>query len=170
MCVLAASIAVSLASGLAMRSAAIENANNTYNSAVKSNESAEQSFANQQEATAAQLKETRASSAQEKLAKTIQGLQARGRIRASERAGLTVGLLTADAERQAANARESINQSLESATNQYRRNVLGLEADRDSRRNSLQSQINQAYNQIPSLGSIILNTATQGLNTYAALQ
>ena len=169
MCVLAASIAVSLASGLAMRSAAIENANNTYNSAVKSNESAEQSFANQQEATAAQLKETRASSAQEKLAKTIQGLQARGRIRASERAGLTVGLLTADAERQAANARESINQSLESATNQYRRNVLGLEADRDSRRNSLQSQINQAYNQIPSLGSIILNTATQGLNTYAAI-
>ena len=169
MCVLAASIAVSLASGLAMRSAAIENANNTYNSAVKSNESAEQSFANQQEATAAQLKETRASAAQEKLAKTIQGLQARGRIRASERAGLTVGLLTADAERQAANARESINQSLESATNQYRRNVLGLEADRDNRRNSLQSQINQAYNQIPSLGSIILNTATQGLNTYAAM-
>jgi len=170
MCVLAASIAVSLASGLAMRSAAIENANDTYDSAVKSNQSAEQSFANQQEATAAQLKETRASAAQEKLAKTIQGLQARGRIRASERAGLTVGLLTADAERQAANARESINQSLESATNQYRRNVLGLEADRDNRRNSLQSQINQAYNQIPSLGSIILNTATQGLNTYAALQ
>jgi len=169
MCVLAASIAVSLASGLAMRSAAIENANNTYNSAVKSNESAEQSFANQQEATAAQLKETRASAAQEKLAKTIQGLQARGRIRASEQAGLTVGLLSADAERQAANAREAINQSLESATNQYRRNILGLEADRDNRRNQLQSQINNAYNQIPSLASVILNTATQGINTYAAI-
>lgn len=169
MCVLAASIAVSLASGLAMRSAAIENANNTYNSAVKSNESAEQSFANQQEATAAQLKETRASAAQEKLAKTIQGLQARGRIRASEQAGLTVGLLSADAERQAANAREAISQSLESATNQYRRNILGLEADRDNRRNQLQSQVNNAYNQIPSLASVILNTATQGLNTYAAI-
>jgi len=169
MCVLAASIAVSLASGLAMRSAAIENANNTYDSAVKSNESAEQSFANQQEATAAQLKETRASAAQEKLAKTIQGLQARGRIRASEQAGLTVGLLSADAERQAANAREAISQSLESATNQYRRNILGLEADRDNRRNQLQSQVNNAYNQIPSLASVILNTATQGLNTYAAI-
>lgn len=170
MCVLAASIAVSLASGLAMRSAAIENANNTYNSAVKSNESGEQSFANQQEATATQLKETRASAAQEKLAKTIQGLQARGRIRASEQAGLTVGLLSADAERQAANAREAISQSLESATNQYRRNILGLESQRDNRRNQLQSQVNNAYNQIPSLASVILNTATQGLNTYAAIK
>ena len=169
MCVLAASIAVNLASGLAMRSAAQQAAEQTYQSALRSNQSAEQSFANQQEATAAQLKETRASAAQENLAKTIQGLQARGRIRASERAGLTIGLLTADAERQAANARESINQSLESATRQYRRNILGLEADRDNRRNSLQSQINQAYNQIPSLGSILLNTAAQGLNTYAAL-
>ena len=170
MCVLAASIAVNLASGLAMRSAAQQAAEQTYQSAVRSNQSAEQSFALQQEATAAQLRETRASSAQEKLAKTIQGLQARGRIRASERAGLTVSLLTADAERQAANARESINQSLESATRQYTRNIRGLESQRDTRRNQLQSQINQAYNQIPSLGSIILNTAAQGLNTYAALQ
>ena len=170
MCVLAASIAVNLASGLAMRSAAQQAAEQTYQSALRSNQSAEHSFALQQEATAAQLRETRASSAQEKLAKTIQGLQARGRIRASERAGLTVRLLTADAERQAANARESINQSLESATRQYTRNIRGLESQRDTRRNQLQSQINQAYNQIPSLGSIILNTAAQGLNTYAALQ
>ena len=170
MCVLAASIAVNLASGLAMRSAAQQAAEQTYQSALRSNQSAEQSFALQQEATAAQLRETRASSAQEKLAKTIQGLQARGRIRASERAGLTVRLLAADAERQAANARESINQSLESATRQYTRNIRGLESQRDTRRNQLQSQINQAYNQIPSLGSIILNTAAQGLNTYAALQ
>ena len=169
MCVLAASIAVSLASGLAMRSAAQQAAEQTYQSALKSNQSAEQSFANQQEATATQLKETRASAAQEKLAKTIQGLQARGRIRASEQAGLTVGLLSADAERQAANAREAISQSLESATNQYRRNILGLESQRDNRRNQLQSQVNNAYNQIPSLASVILNTATQGLNTYAAL-
>ena len=170
MCVLAASIAVNLASGLAMRSAAQQAAEQTYQSAVRSNQSAEQSFALQQEATAAQLRETRASSAQEKLAKTIEGLQARGRIRASEQAGLTVQLLLQDAENQAANARESINQSLESATRQYTRNIRGLESQRDTRRNQLQSQINQAYNQIPSLGSIILNTAAQGLNTYAALQ
>ena len=140
-----------------------------YQSALVTNRSAEQAFANQQEATAAQLKETRASSAQEKLAKTIQGLQARGSIRASEQAGLTVNLLLADAERQTANAREAINQSIESASRQYTRNIRGLESQRDDRRNQLQSNINQAYNQIPSLASVILNTATQGLSSYAQL-
>ena len=78
-------------------------------------------------------------------------------------------MLLADTERQAANARESINQTLESVSRQYKRNVEGLEAQRDSRRNQLQSNINQAYNQIPTLGSIILNTAAQGLNSYATL-
>ena len=164
-----ASLGLNLASGLAGRSAAQAAANQTYQSALIANSSAEQAFTAQQEATAAQLKETRASSAQEKLAKTIQALQAKGAIRASERAGLTVNLLLADAERQSANARESINQALESATRQYSRNIQGLEAQRDNRRNQLQSNINQAYNQIPSLGSIILNTAAQGLSSYASL-
>tara|TARA_Y100000401_G_scaffold3877_1_gene2691 strand:+ start:40 stop:591 length:552 start_codon:yes stop_codon:yes gene_type:complete len=164
-----ASLGLNLASGLAGRSAAQAAANQQYQSALIANRSAEQAFTAQQEATAAQLKETRASSAQEKLAKTIQALQAKGAIRASERAGLTVNLLLADAERQSANARESINQALESATRQYSRNIQGLEAQRDNRRNQLQSNINQAYNQIPSLGSIILNTAAQGLSSYASL-
>ena len=74
-----------------------------------------------------------------------------------------------DAERQSANARESINQALESATKQYRRNVDGLVAQRDNRRNQLQSNINQAYNQIPSLGSVLLNVATSGLNSYTSI-
>ena len=74
-----------------------------------------------------------------------------------------------DAERQSANARESINQALESATKQYRRNVDGLVAQRDNRRNELQSNINQAYNQIPSLGSVLLNVATSGLNSYTSI-
>jgi len=164
-----ASLGLNLASGLAQRSAAQSAAEQQYQSALITNRSAEQAFANQQEATAAQLKETRASSAQEKLAKTIQGLQARGSIRASEQAGLTVNLLLADAERQTANARESINQTLESVSRQYTRNIRGLESQRDDRRNQLQSNINQAYNQIPSLGSVILNTAAQGLSSYAQL-
>ena len=165
----AASLGLNLVSGLVQRNAAIQAANRTYDSAVIANRSAEQSFAAQQEATAAQLKETRASSAQEKLAKTIQGLQARGAIRATERAGLTVNLLLADQERQAANARESINQAVESASRQYTRNVDGLVAQRDNRRNQLTSNINQAYNQIPSLGSVLLNTAVSGLNSYVGL-
>ena len=166
----AASLGLNLASGLAQRSAAQAAADQTYQSALIANRSAEQSFTAQQEAIAAQLKETRASKAQEKLAKTIQALQAKGAIRASERAGLSVNLLLADTERQAANARESINQTLESVSRQYKRNVEGLEAQRDSRRNQLQSNINQAYNQIPTLGSIILNTAAQGLSSFTTLK
>jgi len=164
-----ASLGLNLASGLAQRSAAQSAANQTYQSALIAQRSAEESFARQQEALGAELKETRASSAQEKLAATIRGLQAQGTTRASERAGLTVGLLLQDQERQSANLRESINQALNSATRQYSRNVQGLEAQRDDRQNRLQSNINQAYNQIPSLGSVLLNTAVSGLSSYAGL-
>ena len=163
------SLGLNLASGLAQRSAAQSAANQTYQSALIAQRSAEESFARQQEALGAELKETRASAAQKKLAATIRGLQAQGTTRASERAGLTVGLLLQDQERQSANLRESINQALNSATRQYSRNVQGLEAQRDNRQNQLQSNINQAYNQIPSLGSTLLNVATQGLTSYQGL-
>ena len=72
-------------------------------------------------------------------------------------------------ERQTANEREAINQTLESVGRQYVRNREGLIAQRDNRRNQLQSNINQAYNQIPSLGSVLLNVASQGLSTYGQL-
>ncbi len=166
----AASLGLNLATGLAGRAAAQAAADQTYQSALIANRSAEQAFTAQQEATAAQLKETRASQAQEKLAKTIQGLQAKGAIRASEQAGLTVNMLLADTERQTANMRESINQAMESQSRQYTRVVRGLEAQRDNRRNQLQSNRNQAYNQIPTLGSIILNTAAQGLSSFTTLK
>ena len=165
----AASLGLNLASGLAQRSAKQAAANQTYQSALIANRSAEQAFAAQQEALAAQLKESRASKAQEKQAATIRGLQARGAVKASGRAGLTVDLLLQDQERQTANFRESINQALESASRQYTRNVRGLEAQRDNRRNQLTSNINQAYNQIPTLGSVLLNTAVSGLNSYVGL-
>ena len=165
----AASLGLNLVSGLAQRSAAQAAANQTYRASVIANRSAEQAFAAQQEALAAQLRESRASKAQEKQAATIRGLQARGAVKASGRAGLTVDLLLQDQERQTANFRESINQALESASRQYTRNVQGLTAQRDDRRNQLQSNINQAYNEIPTLGSVLLNTAVSGLSSYASL-
>ena len=165
----AASLGLNLVSGLAQRSAAQAAANQTYRASVIANRSAEQAFAAQQEALAAQLKESRASKAQEKQAETIRGLQARGAIKASGRAGLTVDLLLQDQERQTANFRESINQALESASRQYTRNTEGLKAQRDDRRNQLTSNINQAYNQIPTLGSVLLNTAVSGLSSYVGL-
>ena len=164
------SLALSAASGLAQRNAAKSRASQQLQSALINNESAERSLTLQQEALADSLKETRASKAQESLAKTIQALQAKGRIRASEQAGLTVQLLLRDEGRQAANQREAINQELESFSRQYSRRVDGLLAERDNRRNQLQSNVNEAYNAIPSLSSVILNTATQGLNTYALLK
>ena len=164
-----ASLGLNLATGLAGRSAAKAAAEQTYQSSLIANRSAEQAYAAQQEALAAQLKESRASKAQEKQAATIRGLQAKGAIKASGRAGLTVDLLLQDQERQTANFRESINQALESASRQYGRNVQGLTAQRDDRRNQLQSNINQAYNKVPSLGSTLLNVATQGLSTYGQL-
>ena len=79
-------------------------------------------------------------------------------------------MLLRDQERQTANFRESINQAMESQSRQYTRVVQGLTANRDNTRNQLQSNINQAYNQIPTLGSILLNTAVSGLNSYTQLK
>ena len=163
------SLGLNLFTGLAQRSAKQAAARRAYQAALIGNRSAEQAFARNQEALGAQLKETEASKAQEKLARTIQALQARGSLRATERAGLTVNLLLADQEKQAANFRKSINQTLESVRRQYTRNTEGLVAQRDNRRNQLESNINQAYNQIPSLGSVLLNTAVSGLTSYVGL-
>tara|TARA_R100001440_G_scaffold14983_1_gene25508 strand:+ start:304 stop:843 length:540 start_codon:yes stop_codon:yes gene_type:complete len=165
----AASLGLNLLGGLSQRRAAQERARQTYLAALRANQSAEESFGRQQSALGARLREEQATAAQSRLAKTIQGLQARGALKATGRAGLTASLLLADQERQAANARESINQTLESFTRQYRRNTQRLVADRDNRRNQLQSQVNQAYNQIPSLSSIILGTATEGLSSFISL-
>ena len=163
------STGLNLFSGLAMRGAAKENARQTYKMGLRANQSAEDSFGNQQSALGFRQRENQAIAAQQKLAKTIQGLQARGTARTSGITGITARLILGDLERQTANARESINQTLESTTRQYRRNVQGLVAERDNRRNQIQSQINQAYNQIPSLSSVILGAASQGLSTFGSV-
>ena len=168
-----ASLGINLASNLVGRSAAQQQAAQVAQQSQIAARSAEQSFANQQGALAEQLKETEASKNQERLAATIRGLQARGRIQASERAGLTASntynLLVRDAERQAANERNSIGQTLDSFRRQYSRNIQGLETQRNNRLNELQGNINQAYNQVPSLGSVLLNTAASGVTNYLGL-
>lgn len=164
-----ASLGLNLAQGVIQQQAATQAANAVYQSSLIANQSAEDAFKNMQDGLAERLKETKASKSQEKFAANIRALQQKGAIVASERAGLTIDVLLADNERQAANFRESINQTMESATRQYSRDVKGLIATRDNRRNQLTSNINQAYNQIPSLGSTLLNVATQGLSTYGQL-
>ena len=145
-------------------------ANYQYQAAARSAESAERAFAQQQEGLAANLKETRAAKAQQRLAATVQGQQARGAIAATEGlSGRTAQLLSMDAGRQQANLRNSINQTMQSATGQYRRNALGLVAQRDSRRNSAIDMQNQAYNTARQNSSGIFDLLGAGVKSYTGL-
>ena len=151
------------------RAAAQQRANQTYNQALLANQSAEDDKRRQQQALAEQKQAKEKAEAQNIFAKNIETLQASRAIIASEQAGTTLGLLLMDTERQGANYRESVAQSLESFRRQYDRNILATEATFANRRNQLQSNINEAYNAIPSLGQTLLSIGASGFNTYTGL-
>ena len=159
-------LGLTVANAFAGRAAARDRANQTYNQALLANQSAEADKRQKQLALAERKAEEEKFAAQDKFAKTIDALQAKASIVASEQAGTTVGLLLMDQERQAANYREKINQSLESMRRQYTFNIQQTESQFLSRRNDLQSNINEAYNAIPSLGQTLLNIGTQGAGMY----
>ena len=159
-------LGLTVANSFVQRAAARDRANQTYNQALIANQSAEDDKRQQQLALAEKKSEEEKFAAQDKFAKTIDALQAKSSIVASEQAGTTVGLLLMDQERQAANYREKINQSLESMQRQYLFNVQATESQFLSRRNQLQSNINEAYNAIPTLGQTLLNIGTQGVGMY----
>ena len=163
-------LGLTVANAFVQRSAAQSAADQTYNQALIAQQSAEDSKRLQQQALAEQKAAKEAQDAQNIFAKNIEALQANRAIIASEQAGTTIGLLLMDNERQAANYRESVNQSLESFRRQYDRNILATEAEYDNRINQLQSNINQAYNQIPTLGQTLLNIGSGALNQYALLR
>ena len=151
------------------RAAAQQRADQTYNQALLANQSAERDKRLQQQALAEQKQAKEKAEAQNIFAKNIETLQASRAIIASEQAGTTLGLLLMDTERQGANYRESVAQSLESFRRQYDRNILATEATFANRRNQLQSNINEAYNAIPTLGQTLLSIGTSGFNTYTGL-
>ncbi len=148
------------------RAAAQQRADQVYNQALLANQSAEDDKRQQQLALSEKKAEEEKFAAQDKFAKTIDALQTKASIVASEQAGTTVGLLLMDTERQAANYRERINQSLESMQRQYLFNIQATESQFANRQNQLQSNINEAYNAIPSLGQTLLNIGTQGVGMY----
>ena len=159
-------LGLTVANSFVQRAAARDRANQTYNQALIANQSAEDDKRQKQLALSERKAEEEKFAAQDKFAKTIDALQAKSSIVASEQAGTTVGLLLMDQERQAANYREKINQSLESMQRQYTFNIQQTESQFLSRRNQLQSNINEAYNAIPSLGQTLLNIGTQGVGMY----
>ena len=151
------------------RAAARSQAEQAYQSALIENRSAEDAKRLKQQALEERQSEESKSAAQDMFAKNIEALQAKASIVASEQAGTTIGLLLMDTERQAANYRESINQTLESARRQHLRSIQATEAEFENRRNALQSNINQAYNQIPTLGQTLLGIASSGLQSYVGI-
>ena len=163
-------LGLTVANAFVSRAAAKSKADQTYNQALIANRSAERDKRLKQQALAEQKRAKEVQSYQNIFARNIEALQANRAIIASEQAGTTIGLLLMDNERQSANYRESINQSLESFRRQYDRNILVTEAEFESRRNDLQSSINDAYNQIPTLGQTLLNIGSGALNQYALLR
>jgi hypothetical protein len=141
-------------------------ANYQYEAARRAAESANQAFIDQQEGLNARLREEKQAAEQEKFKAAKQTLQAEGAIRATERAGLTVDLLLADAEREAGNWRNSLTQTIQSADQQYRRSLKGLEAQREERTNQAIDIRNQAAANAPSLLGTIANVANTGLSDY----
>ena len=148
-----------------------QQASYAYQAAERTAISADAAMSAQQEALNAQLIERRADAAQKKLAKTREGLQAKGKAAATEgRSGRLMQLIQMDIDRQVAGLRESISQSLESAEAQYGRDVAAIVAQRDSRRNQAMDIANRGYTQamqnyqglLPTIGNI----ASTGLQTY----
>ena len=164
------SLAIQGAQMVAQNRLASRTATAQYAAARRSAESAEQSFAQQQEGLGANLKETRASQAQKRLAASIQGRQAQGKVAAAEGVAGNLGsLLSRDAVLPSANLKNSIDQSVASAEGQFRRNALGLTAQRDSRLNAATDMQNQAYNTAKANSSGIFDFLGAGVNTYTGL-
>ena len=82
---------------------------------------------------------------------------------------MTIDLLLADADRQAANWQDALSQTMQSATQQYGRDVKGLEAQRDGRTNQAIDTRNQAMANQRGLLDVIAQTANTGLTSYANL-
>tara|TARA_B000000609_G_scaffold121927_1_gene95821 strand:- start:11437 stop:12066 length:630 start_codon:yes stop_codon:yes gene_type:complete len=168
---LALSAGTQILGAAAKNRVARQQASYAYQAAERTALSADAAMTAQQEALNAQLQERRADAAQKKLAKTVEGLRARGKVAATEgRSGRLMSLIQMDVDRQVAGMRESLSQSLESAEVQYGRDVAGIVAQRDSRRNQATDTANRGYMEAQKnyqgLLPTIANVASSGLSTY----
>tara|TARA_R100000152_G_scaffold789_2_gene292 strand:+ start:1965 stop:2621 length:657 start_codon:yes stop_codon:yes gene_type:complete len=141
-------------------------ANYQYEAAQRAAESANQAFMDQQEGLNARLREEKQAAEQQKFDTAKKTLQAKGAIKATERAGLTIDLLLADAEREKGNWINALNQTIQSADRQYTRNLKGLEAQRQGRTNQAIDMYNTASANARSLLGTIANVANTGLSNY----
>ena len=166
------SLAIGAVQTIQAQRVANQQASYAYESARRSALSADAAFAAQAEATSARLREERQAAAQKRQEADIKQLEAQGAIAATEGiSGNLAALLDRDAQRQAGRLRDTINQTMESADRQYQRDIDGLEAQRQSRRNEAVDFQNQAYmeaQKAPTLLDTVAEAATLGLNSYIA--
>ena len=167
MCSIPAAISggLNLFQGLAMQGAAKDKANQTFQQEVEGTQSAEDNKRQQQLALSEGKQEKKAAARQDKFAKRIDALVATKALLAKGQAGNTTNLLVMDQIRQGANYNEKIRQSIESMDRQYLFDVKSTEAEYQGIRNRLRSNTINAYNAIPSTGSILLGAASSAFST-----
>ena len=167
MCSIAAAVGGGLAlfQGLAMRGAAKDKANQVAEQERQGVASAEDNKRQKQLALSEGKEEKKVAARQDKFAKRIDTLVATKALLAKGQAGNTTNLLVMDQIRQGANYNEKIRQSIESMDRQYLFDIKSTEAEYQGIRNRLRSNTINAYNQIPSTGSILLGAATSAFNT-----
>ena len=167
---MAAQLAITAVTGVMQYQQQQKVASYQYEASARAAESANQAFVAQQEGLNARLREEKQAAEQQKFDTAKKTLQAKGAIKATERAGLTIDLLLADAEREKGNWTNALNQTIQSADQQYRRNLKGLEAQREGRQNQAIDMYNTASANAPSLLGTIANVANTGLTNYINYQ
>ena len=167
MCSIPAAISggLNLFQGLAMQGAAKDTAKQTYQQEVEGTQSAEDNKRNKQLALSEGKQEKKAAARQDKFAKRIDALVATKALLAKGQVGVTTNLLVMDQIRQGANYNEKIRQSIESMDRQYLFDIKSTEAEYQGIRNRLRSNTINAYNAIPSTGSILLGAVGSAFNT-----
>jgi len=167
MCSIPAAISggLNLFQGLAMQGAAKDTAEQTYQQEVEGTQSAEDNKRGKQLALSEGKQEKKAAAYQDKFAKVIDTLKATKSLLARGQVGVTTNLLVMDTVRQGANYNEKIRQSIESMNRQYLFDIKSTEAEYQGIRNRLRSNTINAYNQIPSTGSILLGAVGSAFNT-----
>ena len=167
MCSIPAAISggLNLFQGLAMQGAAKDKANQVAEQEKQGVQSAEDNKRQKQLALSEGKQEKKAAARQDKFAKRIDTLVATKALLAKGQAGNTTNLLVMDQIRQGANYNEKVRQSIESMDRQYLFDIKSTEAEYQGIRNRLRSNTIEAYNAIPSTGSILLGAAGSAFST-----
>ena len=167
MCAVLPAIATGLGlfQGLAMRSAAQQKAEQTYETESTNMRGAEKARDLKVTIAGQNLKAKEAEAAMQRQAADLKTKRQVGTLEASGISGNLLSTLTREAESEGA----SLGFNLDRSNKALRRN-LGLEtkafdAELGRRRSASQSNINQAYNEIPSLSQIALGAGSKAL-TY----